>query len=160
MGLSSKIICFPSKCYKCLGIALQLPFIAPAATPVLLSLFSSIFINRGSWGRAAARSCSRMASAICASSPAPRRRDNNFPRSAGHALPNVAQDVVCISHKSALLAHVQPRAHNNPQVLPISAAARYSAPSLGLLHLGTVLCIPLAEFQRVSAHIDPIPTPD
>lgn len=99
-----------------------------------------------------------MASAICASSPAPRRRDNNFPRSAGHALPNVAQDVVCISHsKSALLAHVQPSAHDKPQVLPISAAAQYSAPSLGLLHLGTVLCIPLAEFQRVSAHIDPIP---
>lgn len=142
-GLSRKTIYFPSKCSECLGIILWFPFIAPAATPVSSSVFSHLFINRGSCRRAAIRSYSRMASAICASSPAPRRGDNNFPQSAGHTPSNVAQDVVCLFHdKSALLAHIQPCAHDNPRALPISTATRCSAPSLGLLHLGAALCHP------------------
>lgn len=72
-----------------------------------------------------------MTSVICASSPAPRRGDNNFPQSAGHTPPNVVQDVVCLFRdESALLAHIQPGAHDNPRLLPISAAAWCSAPRL------------------------------
>lgn len=134
VGLSRKTIYFPSKHSKCLGITPPFPFIAPAATPVSLSVFSRLFIVRGSWGRAAVRSYPRIASAICASSPAPRRGDNNFPQSAGHAPPNVAQDVVCLFRdESALLAHIQPGAQDNPRVLPISACRSVLSSQPGLV---------------------------
>ena len=125
IGLSRHTIYLLSKCCKYLGIILRFPFIAPASTSVSLPVFSHLFNNRGSCGSVAVRSYLRNASALCASSPAPRRGDNNFPQSAGHAPPNVAQDVVCLfSNQSALLAHIQPSAHDNTRVLPSSSATR------------------------------------